>query len=74
MARTRKARREAYDDIALGGGAAVITSIERTISGALPPTFTNNYGNLEKIAVASAYGAEKVVVKGTALLAGERLG
>lgn len=74
MSRVRKSRREAYDNIATGGGAAVITSIERTISGALPPTFTNNYGNLEKISVGNAYGAEKVIVKGTTLMAGERLG
>lgn len=74
MARTVKSRREAYDDIALGGGTAVITTRERTISGALPPSGPTNYGNTENIAVAADYGAERIIQKTTTLLAGERLG
>ncbi len=81
MSRTSKARREAYDNIAVGGGAGIITSRERTIpdqtatkAGALPPDFTT-YGNTENIAVATDYGAdENLVVVATNLLAGERLG
>lgn len=71
MARTFKARRQAYDNIAVG---SAITSRERTIAGALPPSFTSNVGNIENISVGNDYGAEKVIVKGTTLLAGERLG
>ena len=70
MARTSRSRREAYDNIAVG---SAITTRERTIAGALPPAFTT-YGNTENIAVAADYGAEKIIVKGTTLLAGERLG
>ena len=73
MARTNRARREAYDNIALGGGTAVITTRERTISGSLPPNQTT-YGGVENIAVAADYGAEKVIKVATTLLAGERLG
>ena len=69
MARTVKSRKEAYDNIAVG---SAISSRERTIEGALPPDFTA-VGNSEKIAVGSSYGAERVIVAGTALLAGERL-
>jgi hypothetical protein len=67
-----RARREAYDDIATGGGTAVITTRERTIAGALPPSFS--YGGKDNIAVGSPIGAEKVIVKGTTLMTGERLG
>jgi hypothetical protein len=70
MSRTNRSRREAYDNIAAG---SAISSRERTISGALPPDFTT-IGNTENIAVGSDYGAEKVIVSGTTLLAGERLG
>jgi len=71
MSRTSKARREAYDNIAAG---SAITSRERTISGALPPQFTT-WGNTENISVGTDYSAdENLVVKGTNLLAGERLG
>jgi hypothetical protein len=66
MARTVRARREAYDNIAVG---SAITTRERTISGATPPAF--NYGGKDNIAVGSAIGAEKIVVKGTTLLTGE---
>lgn len=69
MSRTSKGRREAYDNITMG---SAVTSRERTISGALPPDPTV-VGNGENIAVASDYGAEKIIVKGTTLLAGERL-
>lgn len=69
MARTHRSRREAYDNIAAG---SAITSRERTISGSLPPSF--NYGAKDNIAVGSAIGAEKVIVKGTTLMTGERLG
>ena len=72
MARTVRSRREAYDDIALGGGTAVITTRERTISGALPPSF--NYGGKDNIAVGNTNAAERIIVKGTALMTGERLG
>jgi hypothetical protein len=71
MSRTSKARREAYDNIAVG---SAITTRERTISGALPPAMTT-WGNTENIAVGTDYSAdENLVVKGTNLLAGERLG
>jgi len=71
MARTVKARREAYDNIAVG---SAITTRERTIAGSLAPDFTT-FGNTENIAVGTDYGAdENIVVKGTNLLTGERLG
>lgn len=78
MARTSKARREAYDNIAVG---SEISTRERTIpdqtgvkAGALPPAFTT-WGNTENISVGTDYGAdENLVVVGTNLLAGERLG
>lgn len=70
MARTSKGRRQAYDNIAVG---SAISSRERTISGALPPANTT-YGNTENISVGNDYAVERVVVKGTALLTGERLG
>ena len=81
MSRTSKARREAYDNIALGGGAAIITTRERTLpgdnnpaSGALPPNFTT-FGNTENISVGVDYSAdENIIVSGTNMLAGERLG
>lgn len=81
MSRTSKGRREAYDNIDLGGGTAVITTRERTLptqttappAGALPPDFTG-VGNTENIAVGSDYGNEQIIVKGTALLAGENVG
>lgn len=69
MARVSKGRREAYDNIAPG---SAITSRERTILGALPPTSTA-VGNSENIAVGSAYGEERVVA-GSALMEGEQLG
>lgn len=72
MARTVRSRREAYDNIATGGGTAVITTRERTISGALPPSFS--YGGKDNIAVGSPIGAERIIVKTTTLLTGERLG
>ena len=71
MARTVKARREAYDNIAVG---SAITSREKTIAGALPPDFTT-FGNSENIAVGTDYSAdENIVVVATNMLAGERLG
>lgn len=71
MARTSKARREAYDNIAV---ASAISSRERTINGALPPQFTT-FGNTENIAVGTDYSAdENIVVIATNMLAGERLG
>ncbi len=78
MARTVKARREAYDNIAVG---SAISTRERTVpdlsavaAGALPPAFTT-WGNTEKIAVGVAYGAdENLVAVATNLLTGERLG
>lgn len=66
MARTVKARREAYDNIAVG---SAISSRERTIAGALPPDFTT-YGNTENIAVGSDYGQENQQV-GVDVIAGE---
>lgn len=72
--RTNKARTEAYDCIALGGGTSEITSRERTIAGALPPD-TTTWGNTENISVGTDYGAdENLVAVGTNLLAAERLG
>jgi hypothetical protein len=78
VARTVKARRECYDNIAV---ASAITTRERTVpdlsaaaAGALPPAFTT-WGNTENIAVAVDYSAdENLVVVATNLLAGERLG
>lgn len=69
MSRVSKGRREAYDNIAVG---SAITTRERTINGALPPTSTA-VGNTENIAVGSDYGEERVVA-GSALMEGERLG
>jgi hypothetical protein len=71
MARTSKARSEAIDNIASG---SAITTRERTINGALPPAQTT-WGNAEKIAVATAYGAdENLVATATNLLLTERRG
>lgn len=71
MARTSKARTQAYDNIAVG---SAITTRERTINGALPPA-TTTWGNTENIAVGSDYGAdENLVAVATNLLANERLG
>lgn len=69
MARTHRSRREAYDNIAVG---SAITTRERTISGALPPSF--NYGGKDNIAVGNTNAAERIIVKGTVLMTGERLG
>lgn len=69
MSRTNKSRREGYDNIKVG---SAITTRERTVSGALPPNQTT-YGNSENIKVGSAYGAEKHVSKGTALLSGDNV-
>jgi hypothetical protein len=69
MARTVKARREAYDDVAVG---SAISTRERTVAGAAAPTLS--WANGENIAVGSASGAEKIIVSGTSLMAGERLG
>ncbi len=73
MARVSKGRREAYDNIALGGGDAVIDDRERVIAGSEPPDFTG-VGNSENIAVGSDYGEEQIIVAGTALLEGENVG
>ena len=77
MSRTEESRRVALDNIAVG---SAITTRERTVpdltgskAGALPPDKTA-VGNGENIAVGQSYGAERIIVKGTALLAGERLG
>lgn len=69
MARTHRSRREAYDNIAVG---SAITTRERTIAGALPPTF--NYGAKDNIAVGNTNAAERIIVKTTVLLTGEKLG
>jgi hypothetical protein len=70
MSTTSKARKLAYDNIAVGSA----TGTERTISGSAPPAFTT-WGNTENIAVGTDYSAdENLVVVGTNLLAGERLG
>ena len=66
MARTVRNRREAYDNIAVG---SAISSRERTIDGALPPTDADK----DNIAVGSNNGAERTV-SGSALMTGERLG
>lgn len=69
MAVTLRARKTAYDNIAV----ASATGTERTISGAAPPS--QSFGNGENIAVGTDYGAdENIVVIATNLLAGERLG
>lgn len=77
MARTSRGRRQAYDNIAVG---SAITTRERTVpdtsavkAGALPPNETT-YGNTENISVGNDYAIERVIVKGTALMTGERLG
>lgn len=70
MATTVKARTTKYDNIAVASAAGV----ERTISGSAPPANTT-WGNTENIAVGTDYSAdENLVVKGTNLLAAERLG
>jgi hypothetical protein len=69
MARTFKARSLCVDNVAVGSAMGV----ERTIDGAAAPTFTATWGNAEKIATGTAYGAdENLVVSGTNLLAVER--
>jgi hypothetical protein len=74
MARTYRARTQAVDNQAPGGGANRVTSQERTINGSLPPA-TATWGNAEKISVGVAYGAdENIVVTATNLLLTERLG
>lgn len=71
MARTYKARSQAIDNIAVG---AAVTSLERTINGAVPPISTA-LGNTENIAVGVDYSAdENLVVTATNLLLTERLG
>jgi len=68
MARTVKARTHCVDNVAVASAMGV----ERTIEGAAPPANTT-WGNTEKIAVATAYGAdENLIVSGTNLLAVER--
>lgn len=76
MSRTEKSRRRAYDNIAIG---SAITTRERTVpdlsavaAGALPPDFTT-FGNTENISVGNDYAAERIIVSGTSLLAGERI-
>ena len=69
MARTVRSRREAYDNVAVG---SQVTTRERTIAGALPPSF--NYGAKDNISVGNTNAAERIIVKTTAILAGERLG
>lgn len=80
MARDSRSRREAYDNIQVGGGVGIVTTRERTVpdlsgskAGALPPAFTT-FGNTENISVANDYAPERIIVAGTALLNGERLG
>lgn len=70
MARTIKARRQAYDNIAVG---SAITTRERVIAGATAPSGSTAVGNTENIAVGADYGSERVVA-GSALMTGERLG
>lgn len=75
MARTAYLRREAYDDIALGGGTAVITTQERVIDGATPPvkqrvTFVHSE-NLCGVGLAST--VLERVISGTATATGERV-
>ena len=71
MARTYKARSQAIDNITVG---SAVTSQERTINGALPPS-TSVWGNTENIAVGVDYSAdENIVVTATNLLLTERRG
>ena len=70
MGYTNRARTKAYDNIAVG---SAYSARERTINGSLPPDTTTIPGSGENIAVGADYGAEKVVVKATTLLAIERL-
>lgn len=71
MSRTSKARKLGYDNISVGSASGT----ERTISGALPPAAFDTWGNTENIQVGVDYSAdENIVVSGTNLLAGERLG
>ncbi len=65
MAVTKRNRRTAYDNIAVGSA----TGGERVISGAAAITDADK----DNIAYASANGAERVIA-GAALPAGERLG
>jgi hypothetical protein len=74
MARTYKARTQAIDNQGPAGGADRVTSQERTINGALPPS-TSTWGNTENIAVGVDYSADENIVATTVnLLAAERLG
>lgn len=69
--RTYRARLQAIDNITIGSDNS---AQERTIAGSLPPA-TATWGNAEKIAVGTAYGAdENLVVVATNLLSSERLG
>lgn len=69
MARTYRGRSKCIDNIAVG---SAITSVERTIAGALPPA-NGTIGNTENIAVGVDYGSERVVA-GSALILTERRG
>lgn len=69
MARVRKGRKNAYDNIAVG---SAITTKERTIAGALAETVTDAVGNTENISVGNDYGEERVVA-GSVLSEIERL-
>jgi hypothetical protein len=70
MARTYRARTQAYDNIAVGSANS---AQERTINGSLPPA-TATWGNTENIQVGTDYSAdENLIVTATDLLAIERL-
>lgn len=72
MARTFKGRRQAVDNIAAN---SAVTSQERTINGALPPSASATWGNTENISVGVDYSAdENIVVGGANLMLMERLG
>lgn len=68
MSRVSKGRRKCYDNIAV---ASAITSVERTISGSLPPADAT-VGNTENIQNATDYGEERHV-SGSTLMEGENV-
>ena len=71
MSRTVRGRREALDNIAVG---SAITTRERMRDNSDATAAAPTDATKDNISVGGVWGAEKVIVAGTTLLAGERLG
>jgi hypothetical protein len=74
MSRVAQGRRQAYDDIALGGGAAVISTQERIITGSTAPVKTQvTIVHLEKICgIGLSTTTIERLIAGAATSTGER--